>query len=221
MLELNTDSESINNRTRFPSTSFAHELLNQSFARLLYYHATHVPAFKPAVIRESLAASIALFPHNTIFLAIYTWNETRFRIDDRVRTIIRDVILKSPMDDRRKEGRDNIIPHFFSVYTELDRSLVLGSNINTVRNAFERAVNSPAGANCAALWRLYAEFEQTRGEQKTARTVWWRGVQACPWVKALWMMGFQELRDEMQIDELKGLYEMMVEKELRLHVDLI
>lgn len=67
---------------------------------------------------------------------------------------------------------------------------------------------------------MYVMFELTRGERKTARTVWWRGVHSCPWVKALWMMGFQELRDEMKGEELKELYEMMVEKELRLHVDL-
>ena len=35
------------------------------------------------------------------------------------------------------------------------------------------------------------------------------------------MMGFQELRNEMNSEELKGLYEMMVEKDLRMHVDLI
>ena len=207
--------------TRFPSTSPSHELLHQSFARLLYHHATHAPLFKPAAIRERLAASITLFPHNTILLSIYAWNETRFRIDDRVRTIINDVILRSTDGDRRMEERGSIIPHFYTLHIEFNRSLMAGSNSNTIRNTFEKAVNDHAAEHCAGLWRLYVLFEKSRGESKKARAVWWRGIQACPWVKALWMMGFVELRGEMSTEELKGLYEMMVEKELRLHVDLI
>ena len=195
--------------------------MHQSFARLLYHHATHVPLFKPGFIRESLSTSITLFPHNTILLSIYSWNETRFRIDDRVRTIIKDVVLKSSMDDRREHGRDSVIPHFFSLFTELNRSPVSGSNKYTIRNAFERAVSDPAGAHCAGLWKTYIIFEKTRGDMKKARAIWWRAVQACPWVKELWMMGFREMRNEMNSEELKGLYEIMVEKDLRMHVDLI
>ncbi|KAL8793138.1 MAG: hypothetical protein Q9195_004250 [Heterodermia aff. obscurata] len=207
--------------TRFPSTSPAHELLHQSFARLLYHHATHAPLFKSAAIRESLAASIRIFPHNTILISMYAWNETRFRIHDRVRTIINDVILGSTDGNRRTEDRGSIIPHFFSLHSEFNRSLEAGSNSNTIRNTFEKAVNNHAAAHCVGLWKLYVLFEKSRGDSKKARAVWWRGVQACPWAKALWIMGFQELRDEMSTEELRGVYEMMVEKELRLHVDLI
>ena len=207
--------------TRFPSTSPAHELLHQSFARLLYHHATRVPLFKPAAIRQRLATSITLFPHNTILLSIYAWNEARFRIEDRVRTIINDVILGSTNGNRRTGKRGSIIPHFFSLYTEFNRSPVAGSNSNTIRSTFENAVNNHAATHCVGLWKLYVLFEKSRGESKKARAVWWRGVQACPWAKALWIMGFQELRNEMSTEELRGFYEMMVEKELRLHVDLI
>ena len=205
----------------FPSDSPAHELLHQSFAQLLYHHANHVPLFKPATIRETLTASVALFPHNTVLLSVYAWNETRFRVDDRVRTIINDVVLGSTMGDRRKEDKESVIPHYFSLHTELNRSLIAGSNSNTVRKTFEKAISDTAGAHCVGLWKSYVLFEIEEGDLKRARSVWWRGVQACPWAKELWMMGFQELRVGMRDEELKGLYEMMVEKELRMHVDLI
>lgn len=207
--------------SHFPSNSHAHELLHQSFARLLYHHATHVPLFKPATIREALTASIALFPHNTVLLSVYAWNEIRFRIDDRVRTIINDVVLGCTIGDHRKEDKRSVIPHYFSLHTELNRSLMAGSNSNTIRNTFEGAINDTAGAHCIGLWKSYVLFEMKEGDSKRARLVWWKGVQACPWAKELWMMGFQELRNEMRDEELKGLYEMMVEKELRIHVDLI
>ncbi len=207
--------------TRFPPTSSAHELLHQSFARLLHHHATNVPLFKPANIRDALTASIALFPQNTIFLSLYAWNESRFRIEDRVRTIIKDVVLSSN-DPSHRQGKtkETLIPDLFAIYSELNRSVTFGSNTNTIRNTFERAVNASAGAHCAGIWKLYALFEHGRGEKAKAKAVWWRGVRACPWVKALWMMAFEELRDGMTDKELRGVWEMMGEKELRLHVDL-
>jgi len=204
--------------TRFPPTSAAHELLHQTFARLLHHHATNIPLFKPATIREALTASIALFPQNTIFLSLYAWNESRFRIDDRVRTIIKDVVLSS--NTRQDEIKESVTPHLFAIYSELNRSVTFGSNTNTVRNTFERAVSTSAGAHCAGIWKLYALFEHGRGEKAKAKAVWWRGVRACPWVKALWMMAFDELRDVMTDKELRGVWEMMGEKDLRLHVDL-
>ena len=50
--------------------------------------------------------------------------------------------------------------------------------------------------------------------------VFYRAVRACPWVKGLYMLAFERLRDVMSMEELKGVHEMMVEKEIRVHVDL-
>lgn len=206
---------------RFPPTSTAHELLHQSFARLLHYHATNTSSFKPAIIREALTASIAIFPQNTIFLSLYAWNESRFRIDDRVRTIIKDVVLSSSTPSYGQDDiKESVTPHLFAIYSELNRSVTFGSNTNTIRSTFERAVNVSAGAHCAGIWKLYALFEHGRGEKAKAKAVWWRGVRAFPWVKALWMLAFDELRDGMTDKELRGVWEMMGEKELRQHVDL-
>ena len=207
--------------TRFPTTSSPHELLHQSFARLLHHHATNIPLFKPASIREALTRSIALFPQNTIFLSLYAWNESRFLIDDRVRSIVRDVVLPSnTLSPSRDDIKESVTPHFFAIYSELTRSVTFGSNSNTIRNTFERAVTSSAGAHCAALWKLYVLFEHGRGENVRAKAVWWRGVRACPWVKALWMTAFEELRDLMTDEELRGVWEMMGDKDLRRHIDL-
>lgn len=207
--------------TRSRTTSSPHELLHQSFARLLHYHATHMPLFKPASIREALAASIALFPQNTVFLSLYAWNESRFRIDDRVRTIIQDVVLTSRTSIQHDdEMTESVTPHLFAIYSELNRSVTFGSNNNTIRNTFERAVASFAGARCAGIWKLYVLFEHRRGDKGKAKAVWWRGVRACPWVKVLWMMAFEELREEWKNEDLREIWELMGEKELRLHTDL-
>ena len=111
--------------THITSTLSNHEYLHQSLARLLYYHSTHTHAFRPSDIRSILAESLAQFPHNTIFLSLYAWNEARFRIDDRLRSVIREVILGS--SDTKNVARENVIPHFFAVYSELQRAVASGS----------------------------------------------------------------------------------------------
>lgn len=50
--------------------------------------------------------------------------------------------------------------------------------------------------------------------------MYWRAVRACPWVKELWLMAFEYLREEMGEEELRGVYEMMEEKGLRVHVGI-
>lgn len=205
--------------SRFSNFSGAQEYLHQSFAQLLYYHATHSTYFSPSIIRSSLAESIALFPKNTIFLYLYTWIEARFRIDDRVRSITRDVVLSN---DLGREGKyqESVMSHLFAVHTEINRSTALGSNVHTIRGTIERGVGSSCGAHSAGLWKLYFHFELSRNELEKAKSVFYRGMKACPWAKELYMMAFEYLSTVMGETELKGLYELMVERELRIHLGL-
>ena len=203
-----------------PSHQSTRERLHQSFARLIYHHITHTAHLKPAEIRSSFEESIAVFPQNSIFLSLFAWNEARFRIDDRVRSLIRDVLLSNRSASNDK---GTTVPHLFAVYTEIARGINFGSNMNAIRAAFERAAESEACAHQAGLWRLYFLFEHSRGNMKEAKAVLYRSVRACPWVKDLYLLAFEHLRgvdDGMNDLELKGLYDLMVERELRVHVDL-
>ncbi|KAL8702256.1 MAG: hypothetical protein Q9224_000081 [Gallowayella concinna] len=200
-----------------PSTQSAHALYRQSFAHLLFTHATHKGTFSPSIIRSFLAESIAAFPHNTIFLSLYAWNESRFRIDDRVRGIMRDVVLSSKEND---ELSDHVTSHFFAVKTDMRRGLVQGSNQSAVRGTFERALSSEGAAHSAGLWKLYFLHEHSNGDLKRAREVFYRAISACPWAKEIYMLAFDYLVVGMSEAELTGIYDMMVEKELRIHVAL-
>ena len=233
------------------------ERLHQSFAHLIYHHATHTSVLKPASIHSFLSDSISAFPQNTMFLSLYAWNESRFRIDDRVRSIVRDVVLTAPTipltnSSGTKEdisspaaaaaattSEKSIIPHVSAIYTELTRSLTFGSNTNAIRAAFERSVDAQAaGAHCAGLWKLYFLFEHSRGDLHRAKRVFYRGIRACPWVKELYLLAFEYLSSSCRDDgeqvvaaaggggggmseaELRGLYDLLGEKELRVHVDM-
>ena len=197
-----------------------YESFHQSFARLLYYHATKTRLVKPSEIRSLLTGSIQLFPQNTIFLSLYAWNESRFRIDDRVRSVLQDVILSGNQDIKRRRRRDSVIMHFFAIYSEMNRGLTFGSNVLTIRGTFERAVNSKSGGHCAGLWKLYFLFELSKDGMGKAKGVFWRAVRACPWAKNLYLLAFQYLRDPggLSDNDLRSIYELMGEKGLRIHV---
>ncbi|MCJ1468795.1 hypothetical protein MMC07_007425 [Pseudocyphellaria aurata] len=204
---------------RFSQLSPNQEYIHQSFARLLHYHATHTAYFSPTIIRSALAESVTMFPQNTIFLFLFRWIEARFRIDDRLRSIMKDVVLSN---DRGRQGeyQESVMSHFFAVHTEINRSITLGSNTHTVRGTFERGVGSNCGAHSAGLWKLYFLFEISRNELDKAKSVFYRGMKACPWAKELYMIAFEFLKTVMEESELTGLYELMVQKELRIHLEL-
>ncbi|KAK2865094.1 hypothetical protein FQN49_003922, partial [Arthroderma sp. PD_2] len=65
-------------------------------------------------------------------------------------------------------------------------------------------------------------FELTLGEKEKARQVFFRAVRACPWSKKLVLLAYNEplLRGSMSFDELRKIFNILVEKELRVHVDL-
>lgn len=174
-------------------------------------------------MRFALGESIALFPENTLFLSLYAWNEARFRIDDRVRTIITDVLSRgSPIGASAAvlPQRASVIPHFFAIATELSRGTALGSNSHTIRSTFEQCLESDGAKSSAMLWKMYMLWELGHREKRRAKQVFYRAVRACPWVKDLYMLAFQHLGDDMSWQELRAVYEMVVEKELRLHVSL-
>ena len=79
---------------------------------------------------------------------------------------------------------------------------------------------SQAGKSSAWLWKQYFLWEQGQGEGGRAKGVFGRAVRACPWVKGIYMLAFEWLRGGMRVEELRGVYEGMGEKELRVHVSL-
>ncbi|KAL8737734.1 MAG: hypothetical protein Q9181_001391 [Wetmoreana brouardii] len=206
-----------------PADRAAEALLRQSFARLLYTHVVHKNPYSPSTVRSFLAESIAALPHNTIFLSLYAWNEARFRVDDRVRGIVRDTVFASNRcngQEGNEDESDHITTHFFAVYNDLQRGIVQGSNQNAIRGTFERALASEGVAHSAGLWKLYFLFEHRNRDLKRARDVLFRAIRACPWAKAIYMLAFEYMGDEMGNEDLRGVYDMMVERELRIRVAL-
>lgn len=240
-------------------TSFTLELLHQSRAKLLYHHIRQGNAYKPSHIRSLLTESITLHPHNTIFLSLFAWNESRNRIEERVRGVIRDITTIATTQATKHDNILNtqipITSHLFSIYTELNRPVYAGSTLHSVRAAFEKAIADPTSdssnpdrptntSNTGAhsnltLWKLYILFELSRDNINRAKAIFYRALRACPWSKELIMLAFTHLRADvvkhhhasmggkakvkeegMGFEELRRVYNVLVEKELRVHVDI-
>ncbi|KAL4734604.1 NRDE-2, necessary for RNA interference-domain-containing protein [Aspergillus similis] len=223
--------------------SYVTELLHQARAKLLYYHLRTSTLYKPSAIRSILNESIAFFPHNTITLSLFAWNESRFRIEERVRDIMRDITTTTTTTSSQSANTINAIPitsHLFSIYTEFNRPTYAGSTLHSVRAAFEKAIgdqnssSSPrtsTGRSSIIVWKLYILFELSRSEITRAKSVFYRAMRACPWSKDILMLAFTHLREDiatrkgvngrgMSFHELRHVYNVLVEKELRIHIDI-
>lgn len=62
---------------------------------------------------------------------------------------------------------------------------------------------------------------RTKGYEKRVRDLFFRAVAACPWSKGLLLEGFEGgVMGVLGGDDLKGVYKVLMEKELRVHVDM-
>ena len=133
---------------------------------------------------------------------------------------MRDVIFHSAsMNDET----GSVINHSWAIVSDLRRSLILGSNANATRATFERAVESLGGKHCAALWKRYFFFEKGEGEVERAKTIFYRSISACPWIKDLYLIAFDyllDVPDAMTEAEVMGIYHVMGRKGMRPHNDL-
>jgi hypothetical protein len=220
------------------SQSPAAELHAQYIAQFLTLHAQRAPIVKPAFIREALEPLIAIFPDNTILLSLYAANEARFAIDDRVRSI---------MHQKSKDKNRTIVSWTFAIHHETLRGEIAGSTSHSIRALYEKAEDD-VGAHCPMLWRQHVEFEiaEARKERKKrpgkrprkdgkrskedirmeeadkrVKDTFFRGLTHLPWCKKYMMMAFTHLGEEfLGPEDLRKVYNVMVEKELRLYVDV-
>ena len=198
----------------FQAEEYWTELLHQSFARLLYHHATHTKVVKLAEVRKYLEGSVSAYPQNTIFLSLYAWNESKLRIDDRLHSRVNRVVDQSLM-----RSQTSIVPYSFMIDVEIARSLHSATSNNAIRSAFERALASEAGAHCAPLWKDFFLFRLAEGDVLGAEKVLYRALHACPWSKELPLLAFERLceQDGMGKDKLERLFALMEDRGLRLY----
>lgn len=161
---------------------------------------------------------------------------TRSRIDELLSAQALDHTLS--LDEERKLW-------YFRIQLELHSD---HPDESEVRKLFVQATNSDAGRHDIRLWELYVQYEarslaalsspqdQLQGGTKAkksisakhwerqtarARAVCFDAIKACPSSKSIYLRGFvAPLSHILTAEELKGIFDTMVEKQIRVQVDL-
>jgi len=133
-------------------------------------------------------------------------------MDDRVRLLMASTVLKF--------NRETVVGWFFAIWAEIQRGLEFGGTVHAVRAAFERAVESNVGAHSIALWKSYFVFERSRGDVRRSRLIFFRGLRSLPWSKWFIMLAFEYLEDDLSFEDLRSIWNVFGERELRIHVDI-
>ncbi|XP_077561646.1 nuclear exosome regulator NRDE2-like [Haemaphysalis longicornis] len=100
-------------------------------------------------------------------------------------------------------------------YRTPEAGFTLPSCRNHMRRILERAVESVCHRRCPLLWRLYIDLEVRFGTRDSAKAVFYRGLQSCPWAKVLYVDGVRHFPECLQ-----EVVDMMVEKGIRLRAPL-
>ena len=220
--------------------SICHLPNTQGFERAWSYDATEV--------RKTLRESLAQFPDNTILLSAHTVNELRFPIVERDTAVSnfsrspginaahglkretmsyssRGVYGESTMPESEEPSivryLYNVLMHTARLRFQHDER---SATIYKLRSVFQRSIQSRRAKHNAGLWTLYLKFEihlaSVGRDLQKARAVFFQGLRVIPWCKAFVILGLEGLRLQTN-NELKGVWETMVERELRVYVDLM
>ncbi|KAI9591894.1 NRDE-2, necessary for RNA interference-domain-containing protein [Syncephalis fuscata] len=173
--------------------------------QLYLIHQSICTLYRPADFRHRLDVALTLFPHNTYLLSAYLMNETKFKIENRLRRSLDSLIhLQSS--------------HWlwmFSIYAEL-RYQPGNYNVYRVRNLFDQAIEDSSGATSASLWTLYILFELQQNNTKRANQLFLRAIRACPWHKRIYLLAYTVLNNTLEDSEVSETLDLMMEKEIRL-----
>lgn len=225
------------------TTSPHAELHAQSIARFLAHYAMHARIVRPSIIRTALEPLIHTFPNSTLLLALYAANEARFSINDRVRGIMQQSTL-----DRAEEV--SVAVWAFAIHFETLRGQIGGSTAHSIRTLYRRATSTGvSGQRSPALWTSNLHFELSQFQEMSAQVskgpkahhrskegdrwslrvkearqrvkdVFYAGLKNLPWCKDFIMLAFTEAKDVFSEEELRRVYDIMQEKELRLYIEM-
>ena len=70
------------------------------------------------------------------------------------------------------------------------------------------------------MWTMFCLLVHEQGNAQETKKVFFRGLTQLPWAKDYIMLAFTHLRNAFTFEELRSVYNVMQEKELRLFVDL-
>jgi len=143
-----------------------------------------------------------------MFLSLFEWADSGLRFIDETRTLLHETVLTF--------DQDCLSSRIFAIHHEIERG-----NVNTTKAAFEHAASSDTCKFNITLWIKFIRFCSSQRELRPkAKDILFRALRHCPWSKDVMMEAFLTLNRDMDSSELKGIFDTMTSKGLRVHVDL-
>ena len=204
------------------------ETLHQHRAHLIHHHTTSNLPFTPKHVLQTLSTSLRAFPNNSILITLHDQYQHKHGLMDRLRGIAASAL--------HEPSKQSISQLAHTVKLELERSEDLGVTEHSIRAAFTRALDEEP--HCPMLRVAYVRWEldlllssslttSSKSNKKDRKKVQlvvqaiYTAIRACPWVKELYLLAFQNesVRREFGEGGLKEIYEMMGERGLRIHCE--
>ena len=209
------------------------ETIHQRRSQLIYLHtSSNCGPFEPKQILRTLSDSAKAFPHNSIFITLHDQYQRKYGLMDRLRGIAAEAFS----DERESHSP---MRHIQSINREMSGSADFGTTEHSIRAAFHGATEEGAtGCHCPTIRLGHVRWEvellkkrprrspmskqQERKQVSTAVQALHAALRACPWVKELYMLAFESevMRDALGQAGLKQIYETMLERGLRVHIDI-
>ncbi|KAH7928477.1 DUF1740-domain-containing protein [Leucogyrophana mollusca] len=193
----------------------ARESLMVASLLMLYHHSVTLRnPTPPTVLRDRLQVAIEACPNNTIILGMFLEGEKGHGVWGRVRALLG----QNTLDVGAKEkGVARRVAEVWVAGWEKGR---WDSEIERTRSGLAAAVESERTRGSPVIWRVILEFEIRVGQLRKAKSLLYRAVGECPYVKDLYLLAFGPLRSVFDAHELDGFVDMMAERGLRMRMDL-
>jgi len=212
------------------------EIIHQDRARLLYFHTRFCRIYRPRDMVDHMTKSTSAYPNNSLLVLLRDYYKQQCGLIDRLHG--QQVNLTSFGTPQSMTG--TVLPYVFSIGTELRRFEFSGSTKNSIRASFHHTIaNDCPGRACVAIWKSYVLWElsllpltsppgstwarkKSTKQDQNVKDVFYASIRACPWSKDLYMLAFQEqrLRDMLGFAQLQTIYQSMLDRGLRLRVDI-
>ncbi|RLN96822.1 hypothetical protein BBJ28_00018479 [Nothophytophthora sp. Chile5] len=204
------------------------------------------PVVAPRAWRSAVGKAVAEFPHNALLLRLFVDAETGNTMSQVLRGYFLQVekrwqrhydspelvewlfallcefcrVERSAATNQSAEAALTTSAYFIRPTCCLFHHWGMNSTaIARIRKVFEDMVSHIRTKGNALCWRLYLRFEVALGKVDAAKKVFYRGIAACAWSKALYLDGVRVLRAYLSDDECQELFEFMAAKELHVRVD--
>ncbi|XP_016297609.1 protein NRDE2 homolog isoform X1 [Sinocyclocheilus anshuiensis] len=222
LISWNLNSEVTDGSLRRPKVFADWESVAVQHVSLLRHHA-NTSVFPLSRLRLALTDALSLLPSSASLWQLYLQTENRYHSAGRARRFFHSVAKKT----------DSVVPYLFAITAEQRLKQMLDSVqrsrlprealptlpnnglSNRIRCLFENATATEHGAHCPLLWRMYLNFMVCDGNAERGSGIFYKALQAVPWVKGLYMDAVQLFPERVQ-----EFLDLMTEKELRLRVPM-